>query len=100
VAAEFEVFKREDGQWDWRLKSSNGQVLGGSAQGYTERNDAIEGLQTSVSAIVNDILVLGSVDGLEGAMFLVPVGDPEDPDATFELAFTEPTPEDAVEIVE
>ena len=100
MAAEFEVFKREDGQWDWRLRASNGQILGGSAQGYTERNDAIEGLQTATSAIVNDILGLGGVQALTGGVFLVPVGDPEDPDATFELALTQRTPEDAVEVVE
>ena len=98
--AEFQVYKRMDGQWDWRLKADNGQVLCGSAQGYTERNDAVEGLETSVSAIANDILVLGGVKGLEDAVFLVPVGDPEDPKAIFELALTEPLPEDVVEIVE
>ena len=100
MAAEFKVYKRRDGQWDWRLKASNGQVLGGSSQGYTESNDAVEGLQTMVSTIANDILGLGGVQGLEDVMFLVPVGDPEDPDATFEVKLTEPTPEDVVEVVE
>lgn len=100
MAAEVEVYKREDGQWDWRLKASNGQILGGSAQGYTERNDAIEGLQTAVSAIANDILVLGRIEGLQDTVFLVPVGDADDPDATFEVTLVEPVPEDVVEIVE
>lgn len=100
MGAEFGVYKRRDGQWDWRLKASNGATLGGSQQGYTERNDAVEGLQTFVSTIVNDILVLGGVKGLEDAVFLVPVGDPESPDATFELALTAPTPDDVVEVVE
>jgi uncharacterized protein YegP (UPF0339 family) len=99
VPAEFGIVKRRDGQWDWRLKASNGQILGGSQQGYTERNDAVEGLQTAVSAILNDIFELGRVEGLEDSVFLVPVGDPEDPKATFEVELTQPTPED-VEIVE
>lgn len=96
--AEFEVYKREDGQFDWRLKASNGQTLGGSQQGYTEKNDAVEGLATTVTMIVNDILQLGGLDGLEDSVFLVPVGDPEDPDTVFEVRLSAPTPEEPVEV--
>jgi uncharacterized protein YegP (UPF0339 family) len=92
--AEFEVYKREDGQFDWRLVADNGEKLGGSLQGYTERNDATEGLQTFVSAILNDILELATVRGLEDTLFLIPVGDPNDPDAAFEVPLTAPEPED------
>lgn len=37
------VFKRSDGQYDWKLVAENGEQLCGSLQGYTERNDAHEG---------------------------------------------------------
>ena len=39
------VYKRSDGLWDWRLLADNGQVIATSGgQGYTEKNDAEEGL--------------------------------------------------------
>jgi len=42
--ANLEFYKREDGLFDWRLISSNGQIVATSGgQGYTERNDAVEG---------------------------------------------------------
>lgn len=50
-----EVFKREDGLWDWRLVAGNGEVVCGSVQGYTERNDAIEGWRRVAAAIINGV---------------------------------------------
>ena len=39
-----EIYRREDGLYDWRLKAANGEIVATSAgQGYTERNDAVEG---------------------------------------------------------
>ena len=39
-----EVYKRQDGLWDWRLNAANGQIVATSGgQGYTERNDALAG---------------------------------------------------------
>lgn len=40
-----EVYRRSDGAFDWRLVAGNGEILCGSDQGYTERNDAREGWQ-------------------------------------------------------
>jgi uncharacterized protein YegP (UPF0339 family) len=74
VAAEVEVYEREDGNWDWRLTASNGLVLGGSQQGYTERNDAVEGLGRAVDAIVNDVLQLGNIQPLGGGKVVFEVG--------------------------
>jgi uncharacterized protein YegP (UPF0339 family) len=38
------VYRREDGLYDWRLVADNGQIIATSGgQGYTERNDAVEG---------------------------------------------------------
>jgi uncharacterized protein YegP (UPF0339 family) len=74
VAAEVEVYQRGDGNWDWRLTASNGLVLGGSQQGYTERNDAVEGLGRAVDAIVNDVLQLGNISTLGGGKMAFEVG--------------------------
>jgi uncharacterized protein YegP (UPF0339 family) len=71
--ANVEVYRRADGQYDWRIIAGNGATLGGSAQGYTERGDAVEGLRTTLSAIVNDVLVLGQYVELAGAQVLIEV---------------------------
>lgn len=49
-----EVFRREDGQYDWRLVASNGEKLCGSLQGYTERNDALEGFRRVEFAVATE----------------------------------------------
>lgn len=37
----FEVYRREDGKWDWRLKAGNGRIIGTSGgQGYGSAYDA------------------------------------------------------------
>lgn len=39
------VYQRADGLWDWRLVAGNGEIIATSGgQGYTERNDAVEGV--------------------------------------------------------
>lgn len=38
-----EVYQRPDNLWDWRLNAANGEIVCSSIQGYTERNDALEG---------------------------------------------------------
>ena len=39
----FEVYAREDGLFDWRLRATNGQIVATSGgQGFTEANDAEE----------------------------------------------------------
>lgn len=36
----FEIYPGRDRKWWWRLKSANGQIVGGSCQGYTRQRDA------------------------------------------------------------
>jgi uncharacterized protein YegP (UPF0339 family) len=51
--AEPDVYKREDQLWDWRLRASNGAIIATSGgQGYTERNDALEGYERVRAAMV------------------------------------------------
>jgi uncharacterized protein YegP (UPF0339 family) len=38
-----EVYRRNDGLWEWRRIAENGAIVATSGgQGYTERNDAFE----------------------------------------------------------
>jgi len=39
-SAAFEIYEDEGGEWRWRLRHRNGNVMADSGQGYTERNDA------------------------------------------------------------
>jgi len=43
AAPRVEIYPRRGGGFDWRFVARNGEILGGSDQGYTERNDAREG---------------------------------------------------------
>lgn len=36
-----EVFKDTAGEWRWRRKAANGQVVGNSAEGYGRRSKAV-----------------------------------------------------------
>ncbi|WP_167837343.1 HVO_2922 family protein [Halosimplex halophilum] len=44
--AAFEVFEDSAGEFRWRLRHENGQILGDSGQGYASRTGAIEGLRS------------------------------------------------------
>jgi uncharacterized protein YegP (UPF0339 family) len=46
IVPRFEVFKGKKGDWWWRLRSSNGQVVGGSAEGFKRRSHAIQMTRT------------------------------------------------------
>ena len=50
-----EIKKRIDGLWEWRLIAANGQIVATSGmQGYTERNDALEGFERAAKIIEED----------------------------------------------
>jgi len=36
----FEVYQDKRGEWRWRRKASNGQIVGASSEGYKKRSDA------------------------------------------------------------
>lgn len=46
-AGKCEVFEGRDGQWYWRLKAGNGQVVGQS-EGYVTRAGARRGARTVI----------------------------------------------------
>jgi uncharacterized protein YegP (UPF0339 family) len=42
-----EVYEREDGLWDWRVKARNGEIIATSGgQGFTDQGDALRSLAT------------------------------------------------------
>jgi uncharacterized protein len=44
VAAKFEIYKDGRGEFRWRLKSGNGQVIASGGEGYTSRSGAENGI--------------------------------------------------------
>ena len=54
--------RRSDGLWDWRIIAANGEIVATSGgQGFTERNDAAEGMQRVLDA-EGAILASGEID--------------------------------------
>lgn len=50
MAAKFEIYKRSDDQWSWRLKSSNGQITATAGEGFDSKSNATraaEGVKAS-----------------------------------------------------
>ena len=46
-----QYFKSRTGEWHWRFKSSNGNILAISGEGYTRRRSAIKNWNSLFSAI-------------------------------------------------
>ena len=45
-AATFEVYKDKAGEFRWRLKSSNGQSIATSGEGYSEKRSCLAGIES------------------------------------------------------
>lgn len=50
MAASFELYKGNDGQFRWRLKSGNGQIIATGGEGYTTKT----GAQSGIDAVKRD----------------------------------------------
>lgn len=54
----FEIYRDRRGEWRWRLKHANGNILATSSEGYRAKGDAarcIENVKASSSAQVVEI---------------------------------------------
>jgi uncharacterized protein YegP (UPF0339 family) len=54
----FEIYKGPNGEWRWRLRVQNGNVIADSAEGYERRGDCERGIElvkTSASATIVDM---------------------------------------------
>jgi uncharacterized protein YegP (UPF0339 family) len=54
----FEIFKDASGEYRWRLRAANQQIIGTAGEGYTRREDA----HRAVTAIQVSIAVASIVD--------------------------------------
>jgi uncharacterized protein YegP (UPF0339 family) len=59
----FQVYEDHDGQWRWRLKARNGEVVA-QGESYTRREDAVRGVLDAKTAFaVDEIHNLGQIEG-------------------------------------
>jgi uncharacterized protein len=42
----FEVYKDKKGEWRWRFKASNGDILADSGEGYKNKSDCEAGIES------------------------------------------------------
>lgn len=46
--ARFEVFRDGGGEWRWRLRHRNGEIIASSGEGYTRKHNAQKGLRSVI----------------------------------------------------
>ncbi|SDM35528.1 hypothetical protein SAMN04487949_1387 [Halogranum gelatinilyticum] len=61
MAATFELFVDSQGEYRWRLKHANGNIIATSGEGYASKQKAKQGLE-SVKTNAPDADVVDSVD--------------------------------------
>jgi uncharacterized protein len=49
MAATFEVYKDKAGEYRWRLRHQNGQIIADSGEGYVSKSSAINGINSVMS---------------------------------------------------
>jgi uncharacterized protein YegP (UPF0339 family) len=50
MAAKFEIYQDAQGEFRWRLKSGNGQVIANGGEGYTSKS----GVKNGIAAVQRD----------------------------------------------
>lgn len=56
--AKFELYKSSNGEFRWRLKSGNGQIIATSGEGYTSKS----GAQNGIDAVKRDAAAASTDD--------------------------------------
>jgi uncharacterized protein YegP (UPF0339 family) len=46
MAATFELYTDKAGEYRWRLRHSNGNIIADSGEGYTTKDNAVNGLES------------------------------------------------------
>ena len=46
MAATFELYRDRDGEYRWRLRHSNGNIIADSGEGYSSKANAVNGIES------------------------------------------------------
>lgn len=82
--ARFELFEADDGEWRWRLRHRNGNVIADSGEGYTRRHNAQNGLESVRRNALGASVFLIETDDIAPEAEFEPISEIES-QATFEL---------------
>ena len=63
LRATFQVYEDDSGEWRWRLRHRNGNIIADSAEGYSSRPAAIDGLDAVRAAAPTARLDMEWTDG-------------------------------------
>lgn len=44
MTSRYELYKDASGEWRWRFRAANGEIVADSAEGYVNKDDAINGI--------------------------------------------------------
>jgi len=83
--ATFELYADKGGKWRWRLRHRNGNVVADSAQGYSSRQKAMQGLRSVQSNAAGGAVVLLEDATEDDTVEDVPEVPAPDSQGTFEL---------------
>jgi uncharacterized protein YegP (UPF0339 family) len=56
--ARFQVYQDRAGEWRWRLRAANGQIVADSAEGYTRKHDAERAVETTLRTAGQAVIAL------------------------------------------
>ena len=57
----FEYYKDDNSEWRWRLRHTNGNILGDSSEGYKNKDDMTSILHNTITAIQAGGFVINEV---------------------------------------
>lgn len=57
----FEYYEDKAGEWRWRVKHQNGNILAGSSEGYKNKQDMLDVIDNLVNEIKCDALTKNEV---------------------------------------
>lgn len=86
--SQYELYEDKAGQWRWRLRHRNGNIIADGSQGYTRKHNAQNGMQAvRRDALGASVLLVGTEDDLaeEGTDDGFVVSDGSESQAEFEI---------------
>lgn len=55
--ARVEFFHDADGEWRWRAKAENGRIVATSGEGYTNKDDCLDGCKKAMRILTGATLI-------------------------------------------
>ena len=56
IAYNVEIYKDGNSEWRWRIKATNGRIIGASTEGYKNKSDLINNIESINASFVQFFL--------------------------------------------